>query len=79
MIELLKGYQWKETFLKLWDTLSKEKFKSIPKIFSKPADGILFVYSVANKSTFFLQCVKLDAGLRIIPVKKNQSFDVEIK
>ena len=39
--------------LQIWDTAGQERFRSITKNFMKGADGIMYVYDITEKSSFY--------------------------
>lgn len=60
-------FDGKKVRIKIWDTAGQERFKSLTQAFSRNADGIILVFDVTNKESFFnlkfwLACINSNLG-----------------
>ena len=61
--------------IQIWDTAGQEKFRSITKSYYKGAQGILLVYDITDRSTFY----HLDNWLKEIKESNNNNdFKIDV-
>ena len=46
------GYRERDATLKIWDTAGQERFLTLSSVYYRGAQGVLLVYSVADRNTF---------------------------